>query len=116
MCTVTYFQHKDCKHMWAAVTEPCGPWMGFSTCASFVTGEEAKPAPRVYRTRTRPCPRCWCWCGLARASCRLHQHDANTVRVVERMGWGVKLGAGPDEADWGMDVRFSARGGRCVVL
>lgn len=90
--------------MWAAVTAPCGPGMGFRTCASFVGAEATKPRPRVYRTGSRACPRCCCG------------QDGNAVRVVERVGWGVKLGTGPDEGDWGVDVRFSARGGGCVVL
>ncbi|PHH85348.1 hypothetical protein CDD83_569 [Cordyceps sp. RAO-2017] len=107
MCTVTFFQHKDCRHTWAAVTEPCGPFMGFSTCSSFGDGV-TKDRPRVYRTRSRVCPRC--------AACRGATYDANAVRVVERMGWGFKLGLGPDEDDWGVDVRFSERGSGCVIL
>ena len=103
MCGVTFFQHKECKHTWATVTEPCGPGMGFATCPSMGDGT-AKDRPRVYATRSRPCPRCG---GAA--------YDGNAVRMVARMGWGVKLGSGPDEGDWGVDVRFDGGDG-CVVL
>ncbi|KJZ73649.1 hypothetical protein HIM_06982 [Hirsutella minnesotensis 3608] len=109
MCIVTFFQHKQCGHMWAVVTHPCGPGMGFSTCRSFGDDAAAKEAPRVYRTRARPCPRC-------AADGRRAAYDANAVRLVRRMGWGLKLGAGQDEDDWGVDVRLSERGSRCVVL
>ncbi|PNY28056.1 Uncharacterized protein TCAP_02020 [Tolypocladium capitatum] len=110
MCVVTYFQHKDCRHIWAVVTEPCGPWMGFSTCRGIGDGT-TKQTPSFYRTKTRPCPRC-------AADMVGRTYDGNAVRVVDRMGWGVKFGAGPDEDDWGVDVRFAARGGACgcVVL
>lgn len=111
MCVVTYFQHKDCKHIWAVVTEPCGPWMGFSTCRGIGDGT-TKQTPAFYRTKTRPCPRC------AEEDVAGRTYDRNAVRVVDRMGWGVKFGAGPDEDDWGVDVRFGARAGACgcVVL
>lgn len=41
-------------------------------------------------------------------------YDRNLVRVVERMGWGMKIGGGPGEDDWGVDVRVTGCG--CVVL
>ncbi|KND95051.1 hypothetical protein TOPH_00280 [Tolypocladium ophioglossoides CBS 100239] len=106
MCVVTYFQHKDCKHIWAVVTEPCGPWMGFSTCRNIGDGT-TKETPKFYRTKMRPCPRC-------AEDIVGRMYDRNAVRVVDRMGWGVKFGTGPDEDDWGVDVRFGACG--CVIL
>ncbi|RCI15320.1 hypothetical protein L249_6386 [Ophiocordyceps polyrhachis-furcata BCC 54312] len=99
MCTVTFFRHRDCKHMWATVTEPCGPGMGFYTCRSFEDTGVTKARPPVYRTRGRSCPRC----GTGEAV------DGNVVRLVERMGWGVKIGVGPDGDDWGVDLR-------CVMI
>lgn len=84
--------------------------MGFANCPSFVSGDAAaKPAPKFYRTLRRPCPRCSERLGVA--------YDRNLVQLVERMGWGIKIGRGPDEADWGVDVRMTGReGGRCVVM
>ncbi|RDA90145.1 hypothetical protein CP533_0768 [Ophiocordyceps camponoti-saundersi (nom. inval.)] len=93
MCTVTFFRHRDCKHMWAAITEPCGPGMGFHTCRSFGDTGVTKDRPPVYLTRGRSCPRCG-----------TEAVDGNVVRLVRRMGWGLKIGVGPDEEDWGVDV------------
>lgn len=107
MCGVTFFQHKDCKHTWATVTEPCGPGMGFATCPSMGDGT-TKETPRLYRTKSRPCPRC----GVAAAAV---VYDCNVVRMVSRTGRGFKLGCGAGEDDWGVDVHF-ARGAGCVVL
>ncbi|RDA87341.1 hypothetical protein CP532_2629 [Ophiocordyceps camponoti-leonardi (nom. inval.)] len=98
MCTVTFFRHRDCKHMWATITEPCGPGMGFYTCRSFEDPGVTKARPPVYRTRGRSCPRCGME-GMGEAV------DGNLVRLVERMGWGLKIGVGPDEDDWGVDLR-----------
>ncbi|PFH60626.1 hypothetical protein XA68_10637 [Ophiocordyceps unilateralis] len=97
MCAVTFFRHRDCKHIWAAVTEPCGPGMGFYTCRSFGDTGVTKERPAVYRTRSRTCPRC-----------APGPPDGNVVRVVERMGWGVKLGVGPDEDDWGVELSYTS--------
>jgi hypothetical protein len=79
--------------------------MGFSNCPSFTCGDGAKHMPRLYETLTRICPKCAEASGVG--------YDWNMVRVVERMGWGVKFGTGPDEEDWGVDVKFSSK---CVVL
>lgn len=107
MCTVTYFHNKTCLHTWAIITNGCGPLMGFSTCPSFVCGAGAtKERPRFYNTVTRACPRCNEALGIP--------YDRNLIRVVESMGWGLKIGAGPDEDDWGVDLRGT--GCRCVVL
>ncbi|KAF7549459.1 hypothetical protein G7046_g8341 [Stylonectria norvegica] len=57
MCTLTYFEHKTCKHIWAVVTTPCAPWMGFNNCPSFCDGT-AKQPPKYIRTKTSACPRC----------------------------------------------------------
>lgn len=103
MCTLTYFEHKLCKHVWAMVTEPCEPFMGFSTCPSFCDGT-VKLTPKYIRTRSRPCPRC----DLENV------YDRNQVRMVEAMGWGVKWGVGPGRDDWGCEVKFSGR--TCVIL
>lgn len=98
MCNITLFQHKTCKHTWAIITEPCGPWMGFSTCDMFGNGA-AKEPPAIYKTKSRPCPRC-----------DMHEmYDLNYVRMVEEMGWGVKWGAGPGRDDWGLEMK-------CVIL
>lgn len=104
MCTTTLFQHKTCKHIWAIIKEPCGPGMGFSTCENFTRGTVKEP-PAIYNTRSRPCPRC------EREPGRVC--DANAIRAVESMGWGVKWGTGPEREDWGCEVKF--RGG-CVIL
>lgn len=107
MCTVTYFHNKTCHHTWAIITQPCAPLRGFSNCPSFACADAAaKNKPRMYKTLSRMCPRCGEARGLA--------YDRNLVRVVERMGWGVKIGGGPDEDDWGVDVRATGCG--CVVL
>ena len=105
MCGVTYFQHKKCKHMWAVITEPCGPGLGFSTCARMGDGS-AREAPRLFRTRGRPCPRC----GLRGA------YDLNAVRMVSGMGWGVKWGTGPGKEDWGCEIELGRMKPGCVVL
>ena len=111
MCTVTFFQHKGCKHTWATITEPCGPGMGFATCPNIGDGS-TKETPRLYKTKTRPCPRCSATQPLLGAEVVV-AYDQNVVRMVGRMGWGFKLGCGPDEDDWGVDIRFS---NGCVVL
>ena len=101
MCQVTYFQHKTCRHVWAAVTRPCAPYMGFLNCVSF-RDDRTKDSPKFYKTESRPCPRC---SGVP--------YDANAVRLVQRMGWGVKFGGdGPDEDNCGVDVKYLG----CVVL
>lgn len=66
----------------------------------------SKDKPRFYKTFTRACPRCNEDRGIG--------YDRNLVRVVERMGWGVKIGGGPGEDDWGVDVRVLGCG--CVIL
>ncbi|KHN96458.1 uncharacterized protein MAM_05747 [Metarhizium album ARSEF 1941] len=107
MCTVTYFHNKTCRHTWAVITNSCAPLMGFSTCPSFACGAGAtKDRPAFYKTATRACPRCSEAAGV--------RYDGNLVRVVERMGWGLKIGEGPDEDDWGVDLRVT--GCVCVVL
>lgn len=121
MCIVTYYQSKTCKHMWAVISRPCAPFMGFTTCLSFTGGgsisstlvstpiaanmksqvEKLKPTPKIYKTKCRACPRC-----------DLHGvYDANAIRVVEKMGYGLTWGMEPD-GGWGIDVRF----GSCVIL
>lgn len=102
MCNVTYFQHKTCKHKWAVVSQPCGPGMGFSTCELFGNGA-AKEATAMYKTKSRLCPRC----DLGGV------YDRNVVRVVEKMGWGVKWGAGPARDDWGFELKMEDG---CVML
>lgn len=98
MCTLTCFEHKDCKHIWVVLTEPCEPLIGLNNCPTFCDGT-AKPPPKYYRTRSRPCPRC-----------DLHgEYDRNLVRMVEGMGWGVKWGVGPGRDDWGCEMK-------CVIL
>lgn len=103
MCTVTYFEHKTCKHIWAVVTAPCGPGMGFFTCPFFCDGT-AKMPPKHIRTRSRACPRC----DLAGV------YDRNFLRMVEDMGWGVKWGTGPGKDDWGFEVKCGKGG--CAIL
>lgn len=106
MCLTTYFYHKNCRHTWATITEPCGPGMGFSLCPSFSDGT-INAAPRCYRTRSRPCPRC----DLG------GQYDRNAVRMVEAMGRGIKWGVGPGVEDWGLDCNLGSSTGRiCVIL
>ncbi|KAH7328830.1 hypothetical protein B0I35DRAFT_418469 [Stachybotrys elegans] len=103
MCSVTFFQHKKCKHAWAVVTTPCGPGLGFSTCGSFGNGI-TKDTPKFYKTRARPCPRC-----------DLHGvYDRNVMLLVRNMGWGVKWGTGPDQNDWGLDIRMGTS--RCCTI
>lgn len=102
MCTLLYFEHKTCKHVWAVIATPCEPLMGFSTCPSFGDGS-VKPTPKYLKTRTRPCPRCQLG-GV---------YDRNQTRMVEGMGWGVKWGVGPRSEDYGCEVTFP---GGCVVL
>lgn len=104
MCNTTLFEHRNCKHTWAVISEPCGPGMGFVTCGTFGSST-AKQPPRLYRTRTRLCPRC------ERAEGRRY-HDPNMVRMVEARGGKVKWGTGPDDHDWGCEIKF----GSCVVL
>ncbi|KAM3534119.1 hypothetical protein MY4038_002645 [Beauveria bassiana] len=75
MCIVTYFKHLQCNHIWAVVTEPCLPYMGFSNCPSFagpsvvvnpvtgnrvgnIRGGRLKAKPKFYKTKTRLCPQC----------------------------------------------------------
>lgn len=104
MCRVTYFKHKTCSHIWATVTEPCGPGMGFTTCGMFNDGSAVREPPAYYRTKTRRCPRCtWGPRG----------YDLNAVRMVEEIGWGCKWGLGPAREDWGCEVKC---GDECVVL
>ncbi|KAK0392770.1 hypothetical protein NLU13_2265 [Sarocladium strictum] len=106
MCLATYYQHKVCRHIWATITEPCGPGMGFFNCSSFCDGT-TNATPRFYRTKSRPCPRC----DLDGV------YDRNTVRMVEAMGRGIKWGVGPDVEDWGIDCNLgSSRGRMCVIL
>lgn len=121
MCVVTYYQSKNCKHMWAIISEPCAPFMGFMTCSSFTGGsdtssalvsapiranmkgsaEKLKASPKLYKTKCRACPRC-----------DLHGvYDANAMRVVEKMGYGLTWGMEPD-GEWGIDLRF----GSCAIL
>lgn len=52
MCNVTFFKQKSCNHTWAVITTPCGPYMDFSTCASFCGGSDSsgsgiKTTPQV---------------------------------------------------------------------
>ncbi|KFA46629.1 hypothetical protein S40293_08207 [Stachybotrys chartarum IBT 40293] len=98
MCNITYFQHKKCKHVWAVITTPCGPGLGFMTCGTFGSGM-TKDTPKFYKSRKRPCPRC----DLQ------GDYDRNNTLMVERMGWGVKWGLGPDENDWGVDLGATER-------
>ncbi|PTB65436.1 hypothetical protein BBK36DRAFT_1170170 [Trichoderma citrinoviride] len=109
MCNVTFFQHKTCKHIWAILSHPCGPLMNFYTCASFCDGAAAgvktKATPGFYKTQSRACPRC----DLG------GMYDRGTVRMVERMGWGLHWGLDPEGGDWAVEVRMGeARG--CVIL
>jgi hypothetical protein len=102
MCRVTYFQQKTCKHIWATITEPCGPGMGFTTCTTFGDGSLVKDAPKYYRTEMRPCPRC-----------AGRHYDLNSVRMVESVGWGCKWGLGPAREDLGCEIKCHDG---CVVL
>lgn len=36
--------------------------------------------------------------------------------MVTRMGWGIKWGTGPDEDDWGVDVKCGGSKNGCVIL
>jgi hypothetical protein len=103
MCIVMYFRHKECKHTWGVITEPCGPGMGFSTCASFGSSGAVKATPKLYKTKSRPCPRCELKAG----------YDCNVLRMVKDMGWGLKWGVGLDEDDWGFQVTM---GKGCTML
>lgn len=114
MCQVTYFQHKECTHTWAAISEPCAPYMGFTTCPEFTPGGtkmlntasgKIKPKPKFYKTKTRPCPRCEL----------LGQYDRNAVRMVDKMGYGLTMGFDPDGGDWGIDFRLGTSN-KCVIL
>lgn len=104
MCRLSYFQHKTCKHIWAVVMVPCGPWKGFSNCDTIGDGRE-KETPRFYKSLLRPCP----LCDLQ------GMYDRNTMRVIEAMGWGVTVGL-ESGGDWGMDFRLGSTKGMCVML
>ncbi|KAI5466263.1 hypothetical protein BGZ63DRAFT_127536 [Mariannaea sp. PMI_226] len=104
MCTLTYYEHKVCKHVWAIVAEPCGPFMGFTTCPEF-GDDSVKPTPQYLTTRSRPCPVCDLY----------GQYDRNQVRMVEAMGWGIKWGVGPGAGDFGCEIKLPGRG-MCVML
>ncbi|KAM3499857.1 hypothetical protein MY10362_006914 [Beauveria mimosiformis] len=113
MCIVTYFKHLQCNHIWAVVTEPCLPYMGFSNCPSFagpsvvvnpvtgnhvgnIRGGRLKARPKFYKTKTRLCPQC----DLKGA------YNPNVARLVRDMGWGFTWGkdAADPEASWGLQL------------
>ncbi len=125
MCIVTYFKHLRCKHIWAVITEPCLPYMGFTNCPSFtgpsiavnpvtgnhvsnIRGGRVKPQPKFYKTRTRLCPHC----DLRGA------YDPNVARLVQDMGWGFTWGkdAADPEGDWGVDFRLGSTKNACAIL
>ncbi|KAG6087014.1 hypothetical protein E4U15_000195 [Claviceps sp. LM218 group G6] len=111
MCQVTYFHHQKCQHKWAIISRPCGPSLGFSNCPSFLHGEAGpiKETPKIYKTRSRICPQC------LKEEYRIG-YDRNLVRMVERMGWGLRIGGGSELGEeWGVDVSV-LRGGCCVVM
>ncbi|KAF4123481.1 hypothetical protein GMORB2_6182 [Geosmithia morbida] len=123
------FEHKKCKHTWAVISEPCGPGMGFVTCDIFYAANgrtiDEKPRPGICRTMTRPCPRCegrnlasnppGSGGGGGVAALTRYQYDVNTVRMVEKRGWGLKWGTGPAMEDWGLEMRFGS-GNWCVIM
>lgn len=119
MCNVTYFQSQTCNHIWAVISHPCMPFMGFTTCPSFsgpgqatmknTSLSESTPIKKptgFYKTRTRPCPTC----DLGGV------YDYNAVRMVTRMGWGMTFGKDPSEGDWGVDLRLGTVKKGCVIL
>ncbi|KAM3499864.1 hypothetical protein MY10362_006921 [Beauveria mimosiformis] len=125
MCIVTYFKHLQCNHIWAVVTEPCLPYMGFSNCPSFagpsvvvnpvtgnhvgnIRGGRLKARPKFYKTKTRLCPQC----DLKGA------YNPNVARLVRDMGWGFTWGkdAADPEASWGVDLRLGSTKSGCVIL
>lgn len=101
MCQVTHFHHQTCHHKWAIISRPCAPTHGFNNCPSFQDDTIKETPPRVYRTTARTCPRCM------REEFQIG-YDGNLVRVVEGMGWGVRIGG----VGWGVDVLCLG----CVVL
>ncbi|EHK40959.1 hypothetical protein TRIATDRAFT_301689 [Trichoderma atroviride IMI 206040] len=105
MCNVTFFKQKSCNHTWAVITTPCGPYMDFSTCASFCGGDSIKKTPKFYKTSTRACPRC----DLG------GMYDRRVVQMVERMGWGIHWGLDPEGGDWAVEMRMGETRG-CVIL
>lgn len=102
MCILTYFEHKDCKHTWVIVTEPCGPFIGLNNCPTFCDGT-AKAIPKYYHTRSRPCPTC----DLGGV------YDRNLTRMVEAMGIGVTWGLGPGRDDCGCSMKLPKG---CVIF
>ncbi|KAJ2966568.1 hypothetical protein NQ176_g10088 [Zarea fungicola] len=133
MCIVTYFKHLECNHIWAVVTEPCLPYMGFTNCPTFTAGGSSfkgsvvvhpitgqlvgasnirggriKAKPKFYKTRTRLCPKC----DLGGVC------DANVTRMVADMGWGFTLGkdVAGEQGNWGVDFRLGSSRKGCVIL
>jgi len=81
-----------------AITRPCAPGMGFSTCPSFLDGV-AKPQPPTLRATESACP--------------VHDlrgvYDRNDMRLVLGMQNGIRWGTGPSKGDMGVEFR-------CLVM
>ncbi len=94
MCSVQYWRSPNCSHRWMTIKKPCAEGRNFSNCPSF---EDRKA--RLASTRGRWAPR---------GSCPKHDkkgdYDTDTMRVISKVTYGVRLGDGPSRAGNGVDV------------
>jgi hypothetical protein len=74
MCTATAFKSHTCPHKWLTITLPCGPGMGFDTCARHTyTGQTSLcGGPRFIPAPAHSCPTCN----------KKDQYDGNKTRMV----------------------------------
>ncbi|KLU87354.1 hypothetical protein MAPG_06354 [Magnaporthiopsis poae ATCC 64411] len=93
MCQTAFFKDPTCGCKWTAVTQPCWPGYGFSTCPFFFNGIP-KEAPPYFKATKLCCPK--------------HdlkgQYDRNMVRMVIRVENGLRWGLGAGRRDPGVDL------------
>ncbi|KAB5581108.1 hypothetical protein GE09DRAFT_463390 [Coniochaeta sp. 2T2.1] len=100
MCQYAIYRSPRCGCRWLAITHPCFPGGGFSTCETLQ--HESNGSGRMY-----PAVPAFT---AERGSCPRHgldgDYDYNLVRMVVRIRNGFHIGAGGDRTDPGVDVSW----------
>ncbi len=94
MCSVQFWKSRRCRHRWVTIKKPCTDGRNFSNCPSFQDG----------RARTPRSPGRWAPPGCCPVHDKKGDYDFDTIRVIDTVTRGVRLGAGPSRKDPGVDV------------